>query len=153
MAPGDFDGNGLFECTDINLLTDAVANGSTTADFDLDGDGVVTAADVDAWLALAGAANLPSGNSFLHGDANLDGFVDASDFNIWNENQFTNQTAWCLGNFNSDLVVDASDFNIWNENRFQSAAPPAVLTDVAFSHDVADEDAKRTQRPAVAWML
>ena len=153
MAPGDFDDNGLFECSDINLLTDAVANGSMVADFELNGDGYVSFDDVAEWLVLAGAATLPSGNSFQFGDANLDGSVDVSDFNIWNENQFTNQTAWCLGNFNSDLVVDASDFNIWNENRFQSAAPPAVLTDVAFSHDVADEDAKRTQRPAVAWML
>jgi hypothetical protein len=40
------------------------------------------------WLSLAGAANLPSGNAYLPGDATLDGFVDGSDFGIWNANQF-----------------------------------------------------------------
>ena len=38
------------------------------------------------WPALA---NLASGNSYLMGDANLDGVVDVSDFNAWNSNKFT----------------------------------------------------------------
>ena len=65
--------------------------------------------------------SFPPGNSYLPGDANLDGFVDASDFNIWNANKFTANAAWCSGDFNADGLVDASDFNIWNANKFQSA--------------------------------
>ncbi len=56
----------------------------------------------------------------IAGDANGDGFVDGSDFNIWNENKFTSGTDWLTGDFNSDGVTDGSDFNIWNENKFTS---------------------------------
>ena len=90
--------------------------------FDLTGDGRVDVLDRDAWLVAAGQANLPSGNPYLLGDANLDGVVDVSDFNIWNSNKFTNQAIWCSGNFSADNAIDVSDFNIWNSNKFQSSA-------------------------------
>ena len=85
-------------------------------------------ADRDAWLAAAGAANLSSGGSYLLGDANLDGAVDVSDFNLWNGHKFTNAAAWCRGDFNADGSVDVSDFNLWNGNKFTNAdaAPVAV---------------------------
>ena len=57
----------------------------------------------------------------LPGDANLDGYVDVSDFNIWNANKFTSDGSWGEGDFNSDGMVDVSDFNIWNSNKFTSA--------------------------------
>ena len=114
------------------------------------GDGSVDQADLDAWLAEAGANELASGNPYIAGDANLDGFVDASDFNIWNgnkftegdwtngdfnhdgfvdvgdfnvwnSNKFTNVPSWCSGDFNADGSIDVSDFNIWNANKFQNA--------------------------------
>jgi hypothetical protein len=78
--------------------------------------------DRDAWLAIAGAANLPSGSPYLLGDANLNGVVDFLDFNIWAANRFTNNAAWSKGDFNASGVVDFLDFNIWAANRFQSAA-------------------------------
>ena len=37
--------------------------------------------------------NLPSGNPYLLGDANLDGTVDGQDFLIWNSNKFQNADA------------------------------------------------------------
>ena len=78
-------------------------------------------ADLDAWLAEAGDINIGPGQSFLVGDANLDGSVDVSDFNIWNENSFTSGSNWCEGDFNADGVYDVSDFNIWNGNAFTSS--------------------------------
>jgi hypothetical protein len=58
----------------------------------------------------------------IPGDANGDGFVDASDFNVWNANKFNSSTNWNTGDFNGDGVTDASDFNIWNGNKFTSAS-------------------------------
>ena len=69
---------------------------------------------------------LPSGAAYLPADANLDGVVDTSDFNLWNANKFTATPAWCAGDFNADGVVDASDFNIWNSHKFTSASGGTV---------------------------
>lgn len=57
----------------------------------------------------------------LPGDANGDGFVDGTDFNLWNANKFTAGTTWTTGDFNLDGVTDGADFGIWNANKFTSA--------------------------------
>lgn len=62
----------------------------------------------------------------LPGDANGDGFVDGSDFNIWNANKFLSGTSWTTGDFNGDGTTDGSDFNIWNANKFTSVT--GILT-------------------------
>ena len=131
----DLDGNGNCDRDDIDLL---VSEGDLTVGvvpsqpkFDLTGDGIVNEADIDAWLALAGAENLTSGNSYLRGDANLDGIVDASDFNIWNAHKFTMDRVWSEGDFNGDGLTDASDFNIWNARKFQSALDARVVPEPA----------------------
>lgn len=118
---GDFDNDGDYDCADINALTSAVAGGGALGTFDLNGDTVLSLADVNTWLAEAGNVNLGMGRAYLPGDANLDSVVDGSDFNIWNSNKFTVGTDWCSGNFNADAVYDGSDFNIWNTNKFTSA--------------------------------
>ena len=133
-TPGDFNNDGMYDCTDIDALTAEVASGANTAGFDLTGDGLVNLADVDEWLAEAGATDpdgVTGGNAFLRGDADLNGVVDVSDFNIWNTNKFTNTTAWCSGNFTGDQSVDVSDFNVWNGNKFTSSNTPGVVPEPA----------------------
>ena len=121
LFDGDFNYDGALDCTDIDSLTAVIASGSNDPDFDLTGDGNVNLADRDAWLAEAGAENLASGNPYIRGDANLDGFVDAEDFIIWNDHKFTATAAWCSADFNADGVTDGVDFIVWNENKFTSA--------------------------------
>ena len=121
LPSGDFDADGLFNCNDIDALCAEIVAGTDNAAFDLTGDGLVDAADCDAWLVIAGGENLPSGNAYIRGDANLDGSVDASDFNIWNAGKFTANSRYCSGDFNCDGFVDASDFNIWNAVKFTSS--------------------------------
>ncbi|HEY6565296.1 MAG TPA: hypothetical protein VIY86_12410, partial [Pirellulaceae bacterium] len=58
----------------------------------------------------------------LQGDANGDGSVDGSDFNIWNANKFSVGTNWTTGDFNGDGLTDGSDFNIWNTHKFSQIA-------------------------------
>ncbi len=129
---GDFNGDGLFDCQDVDALVADIAAGLNSSAFDLTGDGDVDQADLTAWLAQAGAVNNASGNPYLSGDANLNGSVDGSDFGIWNANKFTTVAAWCSGDFNASGSVDGSDFGIWNSNKFTSsdAAPvpePSVM--------------------------
>ena len=56
----------------------------------------------------------------FRGDANLDGAVDGSDFNIWLENRFASGTDWLSGDFNLDGNTDADDLDLWRTFRFQS---------------------------------
>ncbi len=120
---GDFDQNGTHDCADVDGLVQVIASGTNQSQYDLNGDLLVNRDDLDVWLVLGGAANpaVTGGNAFLIGDANLDGNVDISDFNLWNSSKFTATAAWCNGDFNADGVVDTSDFNLWNGNKFQSA--------------------------------
>ena len=120
---GDFNGDGVFDCTDVNALVLRIADRSHHEDFDLTGDGLVDAADLQEWLVIGGEHNpsITGGNPFLPGDANLDGFVDAGDFNIWNANKFTHSAAWCNADFNADGAIDAGDFNVWNANKFTAS--------------------------------
>ena len=128
---GDFNEDGLWDCGDVDLLTQAIATSSTDMVFDLNGDGLISAADITeenvGWLAVAGRQSaVTGGGSFLVGDANLDGTVDVSDFNLWNNNKFTANDHWCQGDFNADGLVDVSDFNAWNTNKFLVSAPQSV---------------------------
>ncbi len=117
----DLNGDGMVDCADLDLLSAAIRQGSADAFYDLDLDGLVTSSDRTAWLAGAGRQLLPGGAAFLPGDANLDGFVDTSDFNLWNANKFTVEGSWCRGDFDGNGVVDTSDFNVWNGNKFRAS--------------------------------
>ncbi len=96
---GDFDNDGDYDCTDIDALVAAIAANGNDPLFDLNGDNLVDLTDRDLWLAFAGAVNLDSGSAYLLGDANLDGVVDVSDFNLWNSNKFNAAAAWCARRF------------------------------------------------------
>ncbi len=126
LTSGDFDADGDYDCNDVDALVADIAAGSDTALYDLSGDGVVDMTDLDAWLVEAGEANLGPGRVYLQGDADLNGAVDVSDFNVWNANKFTTTGAWCLADFNADGSTDVGDFNIWNSNKFTASAAPAV---------------------------
>ena len=118
---GDFNGDGQYDCEDVDALVAEIVGGANNDDFDLTGEGVVNQGDLAQWLQTAGANNLPSGNAYLRGDANLDGYVDGSDFVEWNENKFSSQAAWCAGDFNADGEVDGMDFVVWNMHKFMSS--------------------------------
>ncbi len=126
-AAGDFNADGRFNCSDIDALVANIAGQTGNLQFDLNGDNLLTQADVTAWLAFAGTATLPSGNPFLPGDATLDGTVDGSDYGIWNSNKFTSGAGWCGGDFDADGSTDGSDYGIWNSNKFSSSeSRPAI---------------------------
>lgn len=104
---GDFNGDGLIDASDINLLTErmriAKSGGAVSALYDIDGDGAVDEGDLDILI-----------HDILHtyyGDANLDGEFNSSDFvYVFQVNQFTDRipgnSGWETGDWNGD-----GDFN------------------------------------------
>ena len=126
VLPGDFDGDGDFACADVDALVQAIVSGENDDFYDLTGEGIVNNSDLSEWLALAGDAELASGNPYQVGDANLDGVVDGLDFIVWNDSKFTSTAAWCQGDFNASGTVDGSDYVLWNGNKFTSADLHAV---------------------------
>ncbi len=137
VSNGDFDGNGRWDCADIDALVQTIAAGTNHPTYDLTGDGLVDLDDItdvaSGWLRIAGEINLGAGKSYLVGDANLDGDVDGQDFIVWNSNKFTSVAAWCQGDFNADGTIDGQDFIAWNLNKFMSAdargGSPAATAD------------------------
>jgi hypothetical protein len=125
--PEDFNSDGNLDTQDINALVAEIARRNHAPSFDLNGDQLVDLLDLDAWLEYAGDANLGLGRVYLGGDANLDGFVDGFDFDLWNANKFTAVAAWSRGDFNADGFVDGSDFGIWNANK---STPSQRLTPI-----------------------
>ena len=116
---GDYNNDGRTDAADIDILATAARKPTAAVYMDLDGSFSVTQGDVTAYLRTI------VGSRF--GDANLDGVVDGSDFNRWNDNKFQQcNKSWGEGDWNGDAVVDGGDFNIWSINKFKTADPAAA---------------------------
>jgi hypothetical protein len=126
---GDFNDDNAWDCADIDTLVAEIAGGGMNLDFDLNNDDLVNLDDLEVWLAAGGMANI--GAPYLPGDATLDGFVDGSDFNVWNTSKFTFDNGWCGGDFNADGATDGSDFSIWNTYKFMSSTASATVPEPA----------------------
>ena len=102
---GDFNGDGLLDAADIDLLSAAV--GGTDLSFDLTADGVVNTADREAWVEDVS-------NTYF-GDANLDGEFSSGDFvQVFQRGEYEDPIAgnsgWADGDWNGDGEFDSGDF-------------------------------------------
>ena len=68
---GDFNGNGVLDAADIDDLTTQVASSSSLLSYDLNGDSLINAEDINVWVK-------DLFKSWI-GDANLDGEFNSSD--------------------------------------------------------------------------
>jgi hypothetical protein len=122
----DFDDDGSIDTRDIDILVTEIAAGTNDPTLDLDGDGAVSDGDLTLWLSQAGEANIGAGISYLLGDANIDGNVNATDLNALAIN-WQGEASWSGGDFTADGAVGAADLNLLGINWQESvlAAPLA----------------------------
>ncbi len=114
LRTGDFDDSGILDTDDINLLSEAVREGDTDPVFDVNGDGLLNDGDRLFWFEQL-KGTLPA-------DGNLDGVVDGSDFNLWNDNKGLTITNLEQGDFNGDGNTDDGDFFLWETHAFMGPA-------------------------------
>jgi hypothetical protein len=103
---GDLDGNGLLTAIDVDWLSAEVRSGAHLAAFDLNGDGQVDDADRTVWVEQLKHTYL--------GDANLDGRFDSSDLVQAlaageYEDSVAGNSLWATGDWTGDLEFDTGD--------------------------------------------
>jgi hypothetical protein len=126
---GDFNGDGIWNETDIDLLNQEIVAGTNGSQFDLNGDSTVSTLDLSQWLSDAATENGFVG-PYLNGDANLDGVVNAQDLNRLGLGWQQSVDQWSQGDFNSDGQANAADLNVlalnWQKSIPVAASPSAV---------------------------
>ena len=106
---GDFNGNGIIDAEDMDLLTGEVQSGTNATSFDLNSDNVVNDEDRVVWVEAPDI-----GNTYA-GDSNLDGQLDTSDFVFVftageYEDNIPDNSVWATGDWNGSGDFDSSDF-------------------------------------------
>ena len=143
--PGDFDGNGVVNQDDINLLFVEIRSQNNNAQFDLTADGLVNNADRDEMV------NTILGTDF--GDSNLDGLFNSGDLVIvFQAGEYEDATSgnslWETGDWDGDGDFGSGDLVL----AFQSGAyttgavdPTSVnlqLVGAAITQTTASDDQK-----------
>ncbi len=152
---GDFNGDHLHNCADVDALVDAIHAGTNNAIYDLTGDSAVNRDDLDAWLTEAAIANGFT-QSYLRGDATLDGKVNALDLNVVGLGWQKPVTGWCRGDFDASGMVNASDLNLLAINwRTDIAAVAAAgpVADEALQAVLGRPENARTPRAPLAAIM
>jgi hypothetical protein len=103
---GDFDGNGVLDENDINLLSVQIDTGGNDTTFDVNGDGQVNLADHRMWVSEL--------KRTWTGDADLNGQFDTADFiQALSRGQYEdgveNNSTWGDGDWNADREFDSGD--------------------------------------------
>ena len=113
---GDLNADGILNHLDIDLLRDAVIDGTGRSKFNVDGIGgqVPDAADF-AYLLTKLMGTVP-------GDGDLDGIVNFADFVLLTNHFGGGDTGWIEGNYNLDRGTDFEDFVVLT-NHFGSVWP------------------------------
>jgi hypothetical protein len=118
---GDFDLNGRYDASDVDLLQAAIGLPPTgnAAFFDLNDDGAIDVADTLYFLTERIDSTL--------GDANLDGDVDAEDLSDL-LTHFGQSAGWRQADFNGDEQVDGLDLLLWQRGVRLTGAIEASST-------------------------
>lgn len=131
---GDFDGNGVLDIVDINMLVGKSAEGSNDAQFDLDNDGLVNQTDINIW-----AKDLK--NTWI-GDANLDDEFNSSDL----------VTVFVAGKFETELDANWDEGDWTGDRRFSSSDLVAAFVDGGFEAGPRNA-VQNVPEPKALWVL
>ena len=125
--PGDFDGDGLLSAADIDALSAEVRQGTNAVKFDVTGDKLVNQQDRETWVN--------SLKKTYFGDADLDGVFVSSDFvQVFAAGQYEDGVAknstWGTGDWSGDSEFDSSDFVVAFQAGGYEAGPRAAVAAV-----------------------
>ena len=104
---GDFNGDGLLDALDIDLLTGEVRAGNNSAAFDVTGDALVDQADRLSWIADLKKTWV--GDVNLDGEFNTGDFVAAFTVGEYEDGTIGNST-WSEGDWDGNGDFDSGDF-------------------------------------------
>ena len=117
----DFDGDGVCDITDIDMITIDMVAGTNDLNLDIDGSGTVDGGDIDEWRSVAATQN-GWAEPYFRGDANLDGTINSADLNKVGLSWQQAQDRYSEGDFNGDGTVAAADLNAVGLNWQKSIA-------------------------------
>jgi hypothetical protein len=106
-VPGDFNGDGLLDAADIDLLTLATFSAEPESEFDLNSDGQVNGTDRSIWVEEL--------KSTYFGDSNLDGAFTSGDLvAVFQRGEYEDliigNSTWETGDWDGDFEFGSGDF-------------------------------------------
>ena len=122
---GDFSDDRKLSVDDLDQLITEMAIGAGDTRFDLNGNRVLE--NFDVLLLLRRIATQDGRDeSYIFGDINLDGTVDAQDLNQVGLHWTQQVTGWSKGDVVPDGVIDAKDLNVLGQVWLQSNSSAAI---------------------------
>ena len=104
--PGDFDGDGLLTAADIDELSEAVRLGSVDLKYDLDANQTVDEQDRTVWVKQLRRTYF--GDADLNGEFNTNDFVAVLQSGQY-EDGITRNSGWATGDWSGDAEFDTAD--------------------------------------------
>lgn len=120
-TPGDFDGDGEISAKDIDQMFAVLGEDQYSCHFDFDEDRTVSHHDMNQLLTMAGT---------LIGDANLNGAVGFDDFLTVARSFGDVDVGWADGDFDGDQTVTFGDFLFLSMRYGDSFTPEAMASPV-----------------------
>ncbi len=121
---GDFNGDGILDATDIDLLSAEVRAASNNPAYDLNADSLVNETDRELWVNDL--------KRTYFGDADLDGEFNSTDLvSVFQAGEYEDgmpsNSAWATGDWNGDTEFDTADFvTAFQAGGFELGPRPAV---------------------------
>jgi hypothetical protein len=122
---GDFNGDGVLDTADADMLTAGVAAGANPAGLDVNNDSLVNATDLNVWVKDLKLT--------YFGDANLDGEFNSSDLVAVLASgayEADVDSVWSTGDFNADGRTNSSDLVAALADGGYEAGPRAAVASV-----------------------
>lgn len=138
---GDYNHDSVVDLWDFNTIKKDWKKQQAGLAADIDVNNTVDEFDLGVWAEVSGLAVLPA-NPTLPGDLNGDGYVNGSDFMVWQRSLGQTGPA-LLTDSNADGLVDGSDLADWKANFGRSLFAPVTAVgdfDGNSTVDLADFD-------------